>query len=53
VHGRKKTFIPSEVMIYNISGRNAYRKKVKTDHLMMLIPKQGVYLVNVLPEHGI
>lgn len=45
--------IPSEVLIYNVSGQSIYRKRVTTDQLMVLVPKQGVYLVKVLAENGI
>jgi hypothetical protein len=31
--------IPSEVMIYNLIDQNMYLKKVKTDHLMVLVSK--------------
>ena len=31
--------IPSEVMIFNLIDQNMYLKKIKTDHLMVLVSK--------------
>ena len=39
-------------MIYNVGGQRIYYGTVKTERLIVPIPRQGIYLVKVLPENG-